>query len=144
VGIDPVRLGQLAGGFGKVGGGLFVIYAVTADPTLFDTYFANSPALWRDNDEMVRQFDRFLQENRSVKGTLFLSLGSDENDKMKGAFQRMITALQNHAPATLRWHSQFTIGAKHGNNAELATPVALRWAFDSRWVPSATVSGSAP
>lgn len=93
-------------------------------------YLSNSPALWRDNDKMVRQFDRFLQANQTVKSSLFLSLGSDENDKMKGAFKRTITALQDHAPDALRWRAQFTPGAKHGNNAELATPVALRWAFE--------------
>ena len=78
---------------GNSRGGLFVIYALTADPTLFDTYFANSPALWRDNGEMVRQFDRFLQRDGAAHKALFLSLGSDENDKMKDAFSRMISAL---------------------------------------------------
>jgi predicted alpha/beta superfamily hydrolase len=127
---------------GNSRGGLFVVYALTADPTLFETYFANSPAMWRDNDEMVERFDRFLQTNRSVKGTLFLSLGSDENDKMKAAFDSTTAVLQRDAPATLRWHSQFTEGAVHGNNAELATPVALRWAFDSTWVVGGTEGGA--
>jgi predicted alpha/beta superfamily hydrolase len=129
---------------GNSRGGLFVLYALMADPTLFNTYIANSPALWRDNDRVVEQFDRFLQNNRSTKSALFLSLGSDENDKMRGAFQRTITVLESRAPATLRWHSQFTAGAKHGNNAELATPVALRWAFDSEWVPARTSIESSP
>lgn len=127
---------------GNSRGGLFVIYAITADPTLFDTYVANSPALWRDDDEMVRRFNHFLREGRSTKSSLFLSLGSDENDKMKGAFERVVAALQDHAPATLRWHAKLTTGAKHANNAELATPVALRWAFDANWEPAGTSSGS--
>ena len=129
---------------GNSRGGLFVVYAMTEDPTLFDTYVANSPALWRDEDEMVRQFDHFLTASRSTKSSLFLSLGRDENEKMKRAFSRMITALQNHAPATLRWHAQLTTGASHGNNATLATPVALRWAFDSNWEPSRSAFGSSP
>ncbi|MDF3126509.1 alpha/beta hydrolase-fold protein [Rheinheimera sp. 1928-s] len=129
---------------GNSRGGLFVIYAFTAEPTLFETYYAHSPAMWRDNEEMVKQLDHFLKANPSVKSTLFLSLGSEENDKMKGAFQSTITTLQNHAPVTLRWRSQFTIGARHGNNAELATPIALRWAFDSKWEPEETAYRFAP
>ncbi len=120
---------------GNSRGGLFVIYALTAAPALFDTYLANSPALWRDSSEMVGRLDRFLQENGSVSGTLFLSLGSDENEKMKGAFESTISVLQSHAPASLRWRSQLTTGARHGDNAELATPVALRWALDPEWSP---------
>lgn len=129
---------------GNSRGGLFVIYAITKEPTLFDAYIANSPALWRDNDEMVRRFNRFLKEDGAIERSLFLSLGSDENDKMKAAFERIVAALQQHAPATLRWHSQLTIGGTHGNNAELSTPVALRWAFDSNWKPGGMISGSSP
>lgn len=129
---------------GNSRGGLFVIYALAEEPMLFNTYVANSPALWRDDDEMVRRFDRFMKEDGTIKLSLFLSLGSDENDKMKGAFERMITALQQHAPSTLRWHSQLTTGGTHGNNAELATPIALRWAFDSSWKPAGMSSGSSP
>lgn len=125
---------------GNSRGGLFVIYAVTAAPTAFDMFFANSPALWRENDEMVKQFEQFLQANRSVNSTLFLSLGSEENDQMKSAFLRTLAALQNYAPATLRWHSYLMNGANHGNNAELSTPVGLRWAFDSEWDPAAIES----
>ena len=121
---------------GNSRGGLFVMYAFTAAPSLFNAYFANSPALWRDDNEMVKRLGRFLQTGPSVSVSLFLSLGSDENDKMKNAFQSTIATLEDRAPSALRWHSQLTAGANHGNNAELATPVALRWVFDLQWVPA--------
>jgi predicted alpha/beta superfamily hydrolase len=129
---------------GNSRGGLFVLYALTAEPAMFEVFFANSPALWRDNEKMVGQLESFLQRTPSLESALFLSLGSDENEKMKGAFQRAIIALQKHAPATLRWRAQLTSGATHGNNAELATPVALRWAFDTTWIPPETAFGSVP
>jgi hypothetical protein len=75
---------------------------------------------------------------------LTATAGSDENEKMKGAFQRAIIPLQKHALATLRWRAQLTSGATHGNNAELPTPVALRWAFDTTWIPPETAFGSVP
>lgn len=137
--ISPTRI--LAG---NSRGGLFVVYALTEDPSLFNAYFANSPALWRDDGEMVIRLDRFLQKNPSLKNNLFLSLGSDENDKMKDAFRRAVDALRIHAPPALRWRSQLTLGAGHGSNAELATPVALRWTFDPQWAPVGIAPASAP
>ncbi len=129
---------------GNSRGGLFVVYALTADPPLFDAYFANSPALWRDDSKMVMRLDQFLMENTSLKSNLFLSLGSNENDKMKNAFQRAVDALSSHAPPALRWRSQLTPGAEHGDNAERATPIALRWAFDPQWTSAGLAPASRP
>lgn len=120
---------------GNSRGGLFVVYALTAEPALFETYLANSPAMWRDDDEMVDRLEQFLRESPSIESALFLSLGERENDKMKGAFERTVAALRSHAPATLRWRAQLTPGAVHRNNANRATPVALRWAHEPGWVP---------
>lgn len=122
---------------GNSRGGLFVIYALAADPSRFQAYVANSPAMWRDDAEMVKRLQRALAANRALQASLFLSLGSDENDKMKSAFRATVRALQQHAPAGLRWHWQLTPGAKHGSNAALATPVGLRWSFDRAWQPRA-------
>lgn len=128
---------------GNSRGGLFVVYALATDPGLFEAYIANSPALWRDDGEMIDRFDRFLQANPALKSKLFLSLGSDENDKMKRAFQRTIGSLETRAPSGLQWRHQFTPGATHGNNAPLATPVALRWVFDPQWKPADTAGDPA-
>lgn len=115
--------------------GLFVVYALTAKPALFGAYLANSPAMWRDGGAMVMRLGRFLDENRAATATLHLSLGSEENAKMKAAFERTVATLEKRAPANLRWHAQLTPGAGHNDNAELATPGALRLAFDTGWRP---------
>ena len=47
--------------------------------------------------------------------------------------------LQQQAPRGLHWHAQRTVGAGHGNNALLATPVALRWILDESWSPANAV-----
>jgi hypothetical protein len=116
--------------------GLFVVYSLTQDPGLFRAYVANSPAVWRDDAEMVKRLDRFLRSGSPTKTSLFLSLGSAENAKMKRGFLRAVALLRANAPTTLRWHQQLTPGAKHEDNPELATPIALRWAFDPRWDPA--------
>lgn len=128
---------------GNSRGGLFVVYALTAEPQLFSAYIANSPALWRDEDEIIKRLDSVMRLTPSLRGSLFLSLGSDENEKMRTAFTHAVEALDAHAPVGLRWKAQYTLGAAHGANAELATPVALRWVFDTQWNPSVLASSLA-
>lgn len=129
---------------GNSRGGLFVVYALATEPALFDAWIANSPALWRNDGEMVQRLDRFLMDHPALHARLFLSLGSEENDKMKDAFLRAISVLRKRAPASLHWWAQLTPGASHGNNAELATPVALRWLFDPGWIPRETIADPTP
>ena len=122
-------------------GGLFVIYALSADPALFRGYIANSPALWRDDGRMVSRLDRFLDAQPQADARVFLSLGTAENPKMTRAFEATLRSLRAHAPPSLCWHAQFTPDAGHNDNAALATPVGLRWIFDPAWVPPTGTSG---
>lgn len=112
---------------GNSRGGLLVVHAFTTQPTLFDAYVAHSPALWRDDSAMATRLDRFLREHRDLRGTLFLSLGDDENPKMTAAFRKTIAVLQREAPPALHWRALTTPGAMHDDNAQKATPVALQW-----------------
>src|SRR3546814_14879009 len=72
---------------GNSRGGLFVLYAATARTAVFDTYIANSPALWRDGDEIVERIDRFLQYG-APPAALFLSLGRDAHPQIGRASWR--------------------------------------------------------
>jgi predicted alpha/beta superfamily hydrolase len=114
---------------GNSRGGLFVVYSLIADPSLFDTRFAHSPALWRDDDALVVQLEKFLSSKPALDGFLYLSLGGEENEKMTAAFKRTVAVLETHAPPSLKWKADFTAGANHGSNAELATPVGFRFFF---------------
>lgn len=114
---------------GNSRGGLFVVYALTAEPGLFGAYIANSPALWRDDAAMVHRLDTFLRSHRGLHATLFLSLGGAENPKMTYAYRQAIAMLQREAPAGLRWKAYSTPGATHADNAQKATPLALQWAY---------------
>jgi predicted alpha/beta superfamily hydrolase len=106
-------------------GGLFTVYSLLAEPSLFDARFAHSPALWRDDGAILTRLERFLVSSPTVSGFLFLSLGDEENEKMTAAFERTVALLRHQAPPTLRWRAELTPGGNHGNNAQLATPVGL-------------------
>lgn len=112
---------------GNSRGGLFVVYALTARPGLFDAYVANSPALWRDGGAMVQGLDRHLRSGNTPTGRLFLSLGSEENQKMRAAFDRTVALLDRGTPKDLCWRAVIVPGAGHQDNAEKATPLALQW-----------------
>lgn len=114
---------------GNSRGGLFVVYALTAEPALFRAYIANSPALWRDDAAMVHRLDGFLRGHRELRTTLFLSLGGAENAKMTKAYRQAFAVLQREAPSGLRWKAYRTPDATHADNAQKATPLALQWAY---------------
>jgi predicted alpha/beta superfamily hydrolase len=114
---------------GNSRGGLLAVYSLIAEPSLFAARFAHSPALWRDDDALVLRLEKFLSSSPKLEGFLYLSLGGEENEKMTKAFKRAVSALEAHAPPSLKWKADFTPGANHGNNAQLATPVGLRHFF---------------
>jgi predicted alpha/beta superfamily hydrolase len=117
---------------GNSRGGLFVVYAMTEKTGLFDTYVANSPALWRDDAAMVSRLERFLRSHGELRSNFFMSLGSEENEKMKRAFSKAADVLNDRAPEGLRWRTFVSAEGRHANNAEMSTPVALQWAQQMR------------
>jgi predicted alpha/beta superfamily hydrolase len=116
-------------------GGLFVLYSQIAAPDLFDARFAYSAPVWREEGRLVQQLEARLRSGPPLRGRLFLSVGDHETDRMKGGFERMVAALERHAPPTLRWRAEQTPRADHGNNAPLSTPAGLRHVF-SGWTPA--------
>ena len=112
---------------GNSRGGLFVVDAMSRDPSLFDAYLANSPALWREDRRALAGLRDFLRVSPAPRACLYLSIGADENARMLGAFHAATAVLRTDARSGLRWHAVETPGAEHGDNAERATPRALAW-----------------
>ncbi len=106
-------------------GGLFVMYSALTAPALFDARFAHSPALWRENDLIVTQLESALRGDSLASGYLFLSLGSEENEKMTGAFEHAVRVLEAGGPSSLRWDRYRSVGGDHASNPRLSTPVGL-------------------
>jgi predicted alpha/beta superfamily hydrolase len=106
-------------------GGLFVVYSMLAEPRLFDGRFAHSPALWRENDLIVTQLKQALATDSAASGFLYLSLGTNENEKMTGAFEHAVRVLGEVAPPGLRWREYRSGGGTHESNPRLSTPVGL-------------------
>ena len=110
-------------------GGLFVVYSLLADSSLFQARFAHSPALWRDDALMVSKLADFLASAPNLQTFFYMSMGDKENDKMMAAYKNAIAAIKMHSPEGLRWYADVTVGADHYSNPELATPVGFRKLF---------------
>src|SRR3990167_1128783 len=112
---------------GNSRGGLFAVYALTADSKLFTAFHAHSPALWRDDGAMLETLESFLRANPALESNLFMSLGARENPKMTKAFNGAVAILKLNEPQALQWRAVLTEGATHDDNAERSTPLALQW-----------------
>lgn len=117
---------------GNSRGGVFVVYSLMERPDLFAARFAFSPALWRDDDRLVKELAKSLKSRAMPPTSLYLSLGDGENEKMTRAFRKAEQLLRASAPPVMRWRSDITRGARHSDNAVLSTPVALHEYFRVR------------
>ncbi len=105
--------------------GLWVFYSLIAKPTLFDTRIALSPALWREDNAFVKRFDEYLTAHPNLNTHLFMSMGEDEVDKMKNAFDASVDVLKNKAPSNLLWKSYYMPNATHQTNHYLTASIGI-------------------
>ncbi|WP_394748358.1 alpha/beta hydrolase [Spongiimicrobium salis] len=106
-------------------GGLFTMYALMEKPILFKAYFCHSPAFWREDNRIVKKMNDRLKKSNSLKGFIYLSLGSQENEKMKKGFNKMVALLEKNRPKELKVSSEYTEGGTHQTNPYYAVPHAF-------------------
>jgi hypothetical protein len=113
-------------------GGLLVSYSLIAEPELFDARFAHSPALWRENGVMIDKLKEFLSANADLSGFFYMSIGSEENEKMMAAYRQACSVFEHARVTGLRWQANIVAGADHSNNGEMATPLGFKALYQSR------------
>lgn len=107
--------------------GLFAFYAYLEKPELFDALFCFSPAFWRDDSIILEKAQTFYSSDRKEKPFIFMSLGTEENDKMKKAYSAMTDFLDVKMVENVVHN--YTPEANHGNNLFHSSPKALKsWA----------------
>ncbi|MCG7541236.1 alpha/beta hydrolase-fold protein [Pseudoalteromonas sp. OF7H-1] len=106
-------------------GGSFVLYTMVTKPALFDGYFAFSPAAWYDDSVVVKEFAKSLANIQGKPKYIYLSIGGAENDIITGSFHGLLDALEQHAPANVRWGHSISEGAGHSQNPAVSVPLAL-------------------
>ena len=109
--------------------GLLVLYSLMVKPNLFNTRIALSPALWREENAFVKRFDDYLTENPNVSSNIFMSMGEEEVDKMKTAFDLTVNVLVNKASSNLIWKSYYMPNATHQTNHYLTAGIGINYFF---------------
>lgn len=114
---------------GNSRGGLLVMYSLLYKPDMFKGRFCFSPAFWRDDSLIIKKVSDFLSTNERLNSFLYLSMGENENDKMKNGFNEMTKTLNKRKVNEFVWYSEFTKNSDHQNNAEISASYAIR-----KWV----------
>ncbi len=118
----PVNQYRMLAGHSR--GGLFTYYAYLEQPEIFDALFCFSPALWRDESIILEKTQTFYTSIRKENPFIFMSLGTEENDKMMKAYNAMTNILDDKMIKNVV--HIYTPEANHGNNLFYSTPIALK------------------
>lgn len=107
--------------------GLYTFYAYLEKPEVFDAIFCFSPAFWRDDMIILEKTQQFYSSIVKYNPYIFMSLGTEENEKMKHAYDSMVKHLSKKNVGNLI-HT-YTEEANHNNNLFYSSPLALKkWA----------------
>jgi predicted alpha/beta superfamily hydrolase len=106
--------------------GLFVVETFFLKPELFDSYIAIDPSLWWNNEKLVRDAARRLEERPKLTKTFyFVSSGEERTD----ASRQLADALKKAAPAGVHWRHETMPNEKHSTIYHPAALQAFRDVF---------------
>ena len=109
-------------------GGSFTLYTLHTKPSLFNGYFAFSPAAWYDDMTVVNHLNTFLQvkpQSSYTPALLYFTVGGAEHKLMLEAYNNLEQSLVSHTSNWLVWGSKVNPDAKHNDNPALSITGAL-------------------
>jgi predicted alpha/beta superfamily hydrolase len=106
--------------------GLMVMYSLISKTDLFQGHIVLSPAIWREKNLFIDNFKEKISLADTIESYLFLSMGDQEVNKMKNAFNLTVEFLSTDTISEkIQWRSMYTKGAVHSNNALLSAPIGI-------------------
>ncbi|WP_156404687.1 alpha/beta hydrolase [Sphingomonas sp. Root241] len=121
-------------------GGLFTLYAMFSRPELFQAYIAATPAVTVSDDWLFRYEERFAQSGATLKGRLYMSVGSNESPAYLNGVIRFNQRLASRRHAGFDYDFRIVEGERHGGAPFESYTRGLRFAF----LPRAPETGPAP
>jgi predicted alpha/beta superfamily hydrolase len=104
---DPTR--RVLGGHSL--GGLFTLYAMLSEPTLFWAYLAGSPVIPWDDGYLVRQEEQYFEHHKDLPVRLFMAAGGAEPLVTPGLSFARTLASRNYTG--LHWDGRVIEGERH-------------------------------
>jgi hypothetical protein len=87
---------------GHSAGGQFVLYTLSSEPSLFNSYFAISPSLDWDNNLPQRSLEKSFVHTDSLKAFLYFAWSDDLGEALAND-QRLLETLETKSPKKFRW-----------------------------------------
>jgi predicted alpha/beta superfamily hydrolase len=110
---------------GHSAGGQFVLYCLTAEPSLFRGYIALSPSLEWDNKLPQRSLEESFISTPQLDSFLYVAR-SDDSGQALTDYEQLVETLKSKSPRKFRWHSQPFPDETHSSIPLLAQIDALR------------------
>ena len=121
-------------------GGLFALHTLLNSPDTFDAYLALSPALWWDDENILRDAVEKLRALRPGRSQRFLYLAAaHESVEIIRPTARAAKLLRQTRPAGLQWKHEYLANENHMSSHLPGTLAGLQWVFAGLQVPDAVI-----
>ncbi|MBB1411534.1 alpha/beta hydrolase-fold protein [Pseudoalteromonas sp. SG44-17] len=97
---------------GASAGGVFALYALQANPELFQAHIAYSPAVWWNYGASVKSTKSFIAKTKDLNSYVYINIG-EEAGIMRERYDDLQQSLQSNKLANLRFFSDAFDGVSH-------------------------------
>ena len=108
-------------------GGLFTLYTLFHEPTLFDRYVMTSPALTWDNGVIYGDEKDFAEKKMAVSGRLFMGVGAYEDTT---TFLNFVQLMKSRNYSGLSIEGRVLPGVGHSGTKALGYTWGLQYVFE--------------
>lgn len=105
-------------------GGLFTMYLLISDPSLFDAYIVVSPSMYWDQQIMLSKIESFFHDTPSLQKLLYITLANEPSYMF---VNEMIEIFTKEAPAGLKWEFKKDTTETHETAPLRSTYEGLRY-----------------
>ncbi|WP_188729364.1 alpha/beta hydrolase [Pseudoalteromonas gelatinilytica] len=119
---------------GASAAGVFALYAMQADPELFQAHIAYSPAVWWNYGAPAKSLNTFITKTKSINSYVYMNIG-EEAGIMRERYDDMQQTMQNSKVQNLRFKSDAFAGVSHNLTSAAGAFNAYHGLFLSKHMP---------
>ncbi|RZF90855.1 esterase [Pseudoalteromonas sp. CO302Y] len=119
---------------GASAAGVFALYAMQANPELFQAHIAYSPAVWWNYGAPVNSLKTFITKANSINSYVYMNIG-EEAGIMRERYDDMQQTMQNSKVQNLRFKSDAFAGVSHNLTSAAGAFNAYHGLFLSKHMP---------
>jgi len=92
--------------YGASNAGMLTVYALLAQPELFNAYVSSSPMLGWFPDYFPELAEEWLSKQESLDRYLYMIYGKEDYDRVITEVPKFVEVLEKHAPDNFEWKSE--------------------------------------